>query len=450
MTSTTIDTETVSATVPPATRGTTVEDYLRFRAIIDDYQEPERPSIVDVKAAAFALGQCSEGSRGQNTVNAALRSAPRDWIFQYDKTTGRTHRRSPITMRGADTIEGRTLRLYLSPGIIGAKQIDVNRAAKTREARESREHKMVDMLNAMRVDLETGEISDELPDFSTASKSEITEWSARSRSNMHKTLASLDYSGWGRECGALAMVTLTLPGAWEVVAPDGATFKKLVKRFEGRWRRAGLDWACLWKLEFQRRGAPHWHALMRVPALVKGVPFEQWLSRTWADCVAHPDPEERAKHLLAGTGVDFSGKDFSDPRRIALYFAGHSAKSEDGKEYQHIVPELWQQPGKGPGRFWGFCGLVKALVEVDVTQRDYDRARRVLRHLARSRAWVTAVKRERGHAAREGRTALPVYQVRAKKLRRSQLGGGGGFNGGWVLLNDALGLAWDLARYLES
>lgn len=418
MTTPTIDTRTDRATVPAATRGTSVDDYLRFRSIVDDYQEPERPGLVDVKAAAYALGTCSVGGRGQNYLG--------------------------------NTEEGRTLRLVLSPGIIGARQIDVNRHGKTTEAAAARKHAEVDMLNAFRVDLETGEISDELPDLEGPSRSEITEWSAKSRANMSKTLASLDFSRWGQESGALAMVTLTLPGSWEIVAPDGASFKKLVDKFRKRWLRAGMEWVNLWKLEFQKRGAPHWHALMRVPALVKGVPFEQWLSRTWADVVAHPDPTEYAKHLAAGTGVDFSGKDFSDPRRIALYFMGHSAKSQDGKEYQHIVPELWQQPGKGPGRFWGFCGLVKALVEVDVTQRDYDRARRVLRHLAKSRAWVTAVKRERGHAQRESRAALPAHQVRAKKLRRSQLGGGGGFNGGWVLLNDAISVAWDLSRFLDS
>ena len=435
MTLITIGTEADSATVPTATRGTSVEEYLRFRSIIDDYQEPERPCIVDVKAAAYALGQCSIGSRGQNHLGHADQSVD---TYGYRYRANRN-----------DTMEGRTLRLMLSPGIIGAKQIDVNRHARTLEAARNRKHSEVDMLNAFRVDLETGEISDDMPDLDGASRSEITEWSAKSRSNMSKILASLDYSQWDRESGALAMVTLTLPGDWETVAPNGREFKKLVEKFRKRWLRAGMEWVCLWKLEFQKRGAPHWHSLVRVPALVRGVPFEQWLSRTWADCVAHPDPEEYAKHLAAGTGVDFSGKDFSDPRRIALYFMGHSAKSQDGKEYQHVVPKLWQAPGKGPGRFWGFCGLVKALIEVDVTQRDYDRVRRILRHLAKARAWVTAVKRERGHAVRENRAALPVHAIHAKKPRRSQLGGGGGFNGGWVLLNDAISVAWRLADYLS-
>lgn len=418
MTTPTIGTEADTATVLPATRGTGVEDYLRWRSFIDDYQEVERPGLIDVKAAAYALGTCSVGGRGQNYYG--------------------------------NTEEGRTLRLVLSPGIVGARQIDVNRNGKTVERVAEASHRSVDMLNAFRVDLATGEISDELPDLDGPSRSEITEWSRKSRANMAKILGSLDFTRWGQESGALAMVTLTLPGSWEIVAPDGASFKKLVDKFRKRWLRAGMEWVCLWKLEFQKRGAPHWHALMRVPALVQGVPFEQWLSRTWADVVAHPDPEEYAKHLAAGTGVDFSGKDFSDPTRISLYFMGHSAKTEDGKEYQHIVPELWRKPGKGPGRFWGFCGLVKAIVEVDVTQRDYDRARRVLRHLAKARAWTVAVKRERGKARRDGRTPLPAHQVRGKKLHRSQLGGGGGFNGGWVLLNDAIGVAWQLARHLES
>jgi hypothetical protein len=196
---------------------------------------------------------------------------------------------------------------------------------------------------------------------------------------------------------------------------------------------------------------------MRVPALVRGQTFEAWLARAWADTckasktVDRPDGgSEYSRHLAAGTGVDFSGKDFSDPRRISMYFLGHSAKTTDGKEYQHIVPELWQAPGKGPGRFWGFCGLERAAVEIDLTQKDFDRLRRELRKLARARAWETAVKRAAGRSKREAQPMPAVHTIRAPKPRRSSLGGNGGQNGGWVLLNDALSVVRDLAGWLAT
>lgn len=442
MTLSTIETGADTAPcVAAPTRGKSVDVWAAFYDQVNSYDEPARPSVDDVKATARRVAE---------TLATPLSQ------LQYDDdgTPG--------------LIEGRTFRIAISPGVIACRSTDLNGrehtiargrygSADDEYSELSARAKSLDMLNAFRVDLETGEMSDEMPDLDGPSRKEIMNWSAKSRANMVKTLASLDYSTWDKETGSLAMVTLTLPGDWEAVAPDGKTFKAHVERFRRRWVRAVGPWVCLWKLEFQQRGAPHWHGLMRVPAMVGGETFETWLARTWAVVVGASDVVDRAdgssehsRHLAAGTGVDFSGKDFSDPRRISMYFLGHSAKTTDGKEYQHIVPELWQAPGKGPGRFWGFCGLDKALVEVDLTQRDYDRLRRELRKLARARAWETAVKRSRGRSIREGQPFQPVHTIRAPRLRRSQLGGGGGQNGGWVLLNDALKVASQLTSHLRQ
>jgi hypothetical protein len=55
-------------------------------------------------------------------------------------------------------------------------------------------------------------------------------------------------------------------------------------------------------------------ALGRVPHL---------LSITWADIVTHPDPEERRKHRLAGTGVRRQGlKLYRPSRRADVWPAG--------------------------------------------------------------------------------------------------------------------------------
>ena len=416
---------TTTTITPPADTVSDTRDavaaYQAFYDTINGYDEPERPSAGYVAAV-------------RDSVASALAVPLAQLEYGTDGLSGLT--------------EGRTFRLGISPGIISCRSTDYSHRETTINASPERRSAAVDMLNAFQVDLETGEISDDVPDLDGPSRAEITSWSAKSRANMTRKLASLDYSTWDRADGALAMVTLTLPGDWLAVAPDGRTFKDCIERFRRRWTRAIGDWTLLWKLEFQRRGAPHWHALARVPAMVGSVTFEKWLAVTWANVVGASRDVDRAdgsseysRHVSAGTGVDFSGKDFSDPRRISMYFAGHSAKSQDGKEYQHIVPEEWQQPGKGPGRFWGFCGLKPALVELEVTQRDYDRLRRELRKLSRARAWEVAVKRSRG--------AVPVHAVRGRKLRRSQLGGGGGQNGGWVLLNYAVPVVLGLSAWLS-
>jgi hypothetical protein len=424
--------------------------YERFRAIIDDYEEPARPGLVDVVTVA-----------GQVTRALGRASTQEDGSFQTGSYWNKSKQRvSHLALCGLDALEGRTFRLVMSPGIIGARSTDLNRVQATAERAIESRIARIDALNSFR-DEETGELPKD-----GASTGEIWQWSAKSRSNMSKTLASLDYSEWHRNDGALAMVTLTLPGDWKPLAPNGKAFKQLVEKFRRRWTRAGLSWRCLWKLEFQRRGAPHWHGLLRVPALVKGERFETWLSRAWADTVGASKEfddvdkngrwtSEYTRHLSAGTGVDFSGKDFSDPTRIAMYFAGHSAKSADGKEYQHIVPAKWQAPGQGPGRFWGFCGLQKALVEVDVTLEHYDKLRRELRKLARARANTVARLRERGRRLRAKEPEENRYDpsrrsmvVRGRRSYKQQFGGDGGNAGGWVLMNDALKVVLQLLAHI--
>ena len=81
-----------------------------------------------------------------------------------------------------------------------------------------------------------------------------------------------------------------------------------------------------------------------------GRTFRDWLSHVWADIVAHPDPEERTRHFLAGTAVDIlNGLRACDPKRLAIYFTKHSSPNSLGdKEYQHMVPDVWRKPGTAP------------------------------------------------------------------------------------------------------
>ncbi|WP_134430929.1 rolling circle replication-associated protein [Mycobacterium ulcerans] len=219
----------------------------------------------------------------------------------------------------------------------------------------------------------------------------ITEWSRKSRSSMCRTFAELDYTPLVESGRVPAMVTLTYPGDWEVVAPDGASVKRHMvlwrKRFE---REYGEPVRYIWKLEFQRRGAPHIHLWMAPPTSPgrsrRG--FAHWLSETWAEVVDHPNAEQKARHRPAGTAIDVrNGLRACDPKRLAIYFTKHSSPNVHGdKEYQHIVPELWREPGRGPGRFWGVYGLKRAIVIVEVTQDAYIAARRIVRRWSRNQA----------------------------------------------------------------
>ena len=243
---------------------------------------------------------------------------------------------------------------------------------------------------------------------------------------------------------------------------EAAAFKALFVAWRKRWERAwGAKFIGIWKLEFQRRGAPHLHLYTMVPRGKAALPsggsgdFRRWFSESWADVVAHPDPAERRRHRLAGTGIDLdAGMRSADPQRLSVYFGKHAAPNAAGsKEYQHIVPAEWA--GR-PGRFWGYIGLEKATATAKLSEDDFIKARRVLRRWSRSR-----VNRPlSGNAWIEPRTAKTVVQrgfyadgtPRYRRVtRRRQLmtrGGVEGLAGGFTMSNDGAAMAAQLARAL--
>ncbi|MGH3933770.1 MAG: hypothetical protein ACRDS1_02090, partial [Pseudonocardiaceae bacterium] len=197
------------------------------------------------------------------------------------------------------------------------------------------------------------------------------------------------------------------------------------------------------------------------------VDFRRWLSITWAEVVAHPDPEEYRKHRLAGTGVDYAeGIKLTDPRRMAVYFAKYGTAGS--KEYQHRVPPEWitsylvcgdcgrdydqardECPDCGcpeaelvetgsAGRFWGYRGLRPVLAVRQVSPAVGIAAGRVLRRWYRAKGLSKQVTVERVNQA-TGRV-----RYRRSRKRKRLFGHGRGF----VTVNDGPAFATQLARYL--
>jgi hypothetical protein len=137
-------------------------------------------------------------------------------------------------------------------------------------------------------------------------------------------LAELEYTPLVESGRVPAMVTLTYPGDNECVATDGASAMRHTVLWRKRFQRErGEPARYIWTLEFQRRGARHIHVWTAPPHAVgrSGRPFREQLSQIWMEIVAHPDPEQRARHLLAGAAVDIrNGLRSCDPERLAIYF----------------------------------------------------------------------------------------------------------------------------------
>jgi hypothetical protein len=231
--------------------------------------------------------------------------------------------------------------------------------------------------------------NDGVPEVEAPTRGRVTGWSEKSRRRMMQTLESLDYHPMFESARPAAMVTLTLPGdGWEQLVPDIPTFKRMVNKFVNAYRDAwGEQLRGTWKMEFQRRGAPHLHILMVPPARdaraairyvdaagrrqTVQLPFSNWLSAKWAAIVG-AEGTARALHQLAGTNVDFSEVyRYSDPRRIGSYFAKHG--SFTAKDYQNDMPEHWRLAilagDSGGGNFWGYWGLAKAVESVELAHR---------------------------------------------------------------------------------
>lgn len=338
-------------------------------------------------------------------------------------------------------------RVVVTPGMV--------RLTGTSWLQESRQAELAAENRIRAVDA-AGRVLADNPDWKPkgAPSRQVTDWSARSRSNMYRTLASLDWSPLYALGRAVAMVTLTYPDDWRTVCPGGRTAKAQLKAFRKRYERAwGEQLVAAWKLEFQRRGAPHYHLLMAPPTgrsagdlrSTPGLPFRDWLSIAWARIVNHPDPAEYRKHLAAGTQVKFGeGLKCSDPKRLAVYFGKHGAYRE--KEYQNTVPDDWGSVG----RFWGFWGLKPLAATADMAPDDYQLAKRIMRrYSARVQTrdgWQKSVGQVDVWRRRiDYQTGEVVYRRRRATRPVRRFTGKGGF----LIVNNGPQVAAELARALQ-
>jgi len=263
-------------------------------------------------------------------------------------------------------------------------------------------------------------------------------WSDKSRVKMLERFSTLDFTPLEDDSNILAFLTLTYPSSWQIVAPTSGAAKRhllsLRKRFEREFKRTFF---ALWKMEFQRRGAPHFHLLAPIP---KGPDFKDWLSRNWVEIVNHPDETERAKHLLAGTGVDKAkGTTADTAQRISYYFSKHSSANKGPKEYQNTPPDEWVQSGS-VGRFWGYWGLEVATTTLAVSEQDALFVARCLRRWQRSNRRIVKVE--------VWRRNLRTGEIKKRSVRRRSRVVSSSFS--FRLVPDGKALADQLASHLSK
>jgi hypothetical protein len=216
-------------------------------------------------------------------------------------------------------------------------------------------------------------------------RGKVREFTRRSRTRLQQTLCAVPIAHVGR---GLLFVTLTYPRAWPGSWP---TWKRQLDTVLKRLRRKFPAFGAVWKLEPQRRGAPHFHIL------VVGVPFiaKAWLSRAWYEVVRSGD----TRHLAAGTQVQLA----RSHRGVVSYAAKYTAKRQD-------LPPDWQE---GVGRFWGVSNRDKLGIVwkwAPLSEHQYWQATRIVRGLLAKRS--TAAARAPPRPCHSGMWAvLPDWQA---------------------------------------
>ncbi len=267
----------------------------------------------------------------------------------------------------------------------------------------------------------------------------IKGWSKKSRANMVARFSSLDLSPLASagDSALAVMITLTYPRDWEILIPTASDAKSHLQQFRKRFeRRFGRPFFAMWKAEFQRRGAVHFHLFTASPLPL--VEFRQWVANTWTDVVKPTPEEERIKHLQAGTAVDVAvGATVGDARLVAVYFSKHSSANFGVKEYQNTPPEKWIEAGS-VGRFWGYWHFKPVEVQIRISRSEAVNLARVLRRWFRAKGF-TRVQRV---ARVDSQGTIRFRRVRRRNKRMSR-------SFGFLAVEDSLALSSDLNRFLR-
>lgn len=187
-------------------------------------------------------------------------------------------------------------------------------------------------------------------------RGDVQAFTARSRSRLLQSFAKMDTRAIP---GYPLFVTLTYHHEWSEI---GCEWKLDLKEWERRIRRRYPHAFMYWRLELQRRGAPHFHCLVfgldeSAAAFIR----ETWLDVAEACC--------RWCHLYMAR-VD-TVKSWDQVRR---YCSKYCAKVET------VKPER-------PGRYWGILNRSQRkeqLHTVDVTEQEAFRLRRIFKRLIRA------------------------------------------------------------------
>jgi hypothetical protein len=161
----------------------------------------------------------------------------------------------------------------------------------------------------------------------------ITTFSRQSRSRLMRRLAMV------KKDALPLFVTLTYPSEW---CEDSKVYKEHVHAFFMVLKRYFPDYGAIWKLEFQKRGAPHYHMFLW------GVPLDkamELIPRLWYRIAGSEDENHLFWHMgLLRDGNNNCCDRVRSWKGVRSYASKYLCKNNN----KDIAA----------GRFWGCVGLI--------------------------------------------------------------------------------------------
>lgn len=181
----------------------------------------------------------------------------------------------------------------------------------------------------------------------------VSGFSKNSRRRLMRTLGQVDKEEMP------VFVTLTYPGEWD---PNYKTWKRDLDRFLKRLVYKFEGVSGVWKLEPQKRGAPHYHLIIWGANYGRLLRF---VADAWYQVVGSGDN----RHLLAGTRVEM----VRSWKGVMSYSAKYLGKVVE-------MPDGWENVG----RYWGVFSRAAIPWAVLVsTESSYKKACELMRWLRR-------------------------------------------------------------------
>lgn len=136
--------------------------------------------------------------------------------------------------------------------------------------------------------------------------------------------------------GRVWFLTLTYPREFPAHCVAKTDLRAFLKRVSRKWGKRGA----VWRIENQKRGAPHFHIVLFLAAAVPEPDFAEWVARSWHSVVGSGDES----HLRYGSKTEL----FRSARGVASYCSKYVSKQEEGERVRLIEGRQWGREGDFP------------------------------------------------------------------------------------------------------